>query len=283
MAWQAAGARDLDDILTFLAPREWECIAITSRLLSRETTPDHVLLSREEGERSPILECLLATEQGLIVPVFERGHRLTERRRARLRELISSRARRIHSVMGVRSSVVSVEAILAPKEFERIDYFIMSRDEPSAAPPAPLPAGMTIRRAGIVDLTSIFPLQRSYEREEVLLDPATFNATSSLFHLQKSLRREITLVAELDGKIVAKAATNAQGVAYDQIGGVFTLPELRNRGIAHLLLGTLLWEISRRSKRACLFVKKHNDPAIRLYRDLGFEVREDFSISYFRV
>ncbi len=284
MAWQPATRRDMDDLLTFLKPREWSCVAFTSRLIARETNIDHVLVNRAAGsERSCIVESLLVTDQGLIVPVLEPRKHGSEAQRKLLKELIASRARHVYSVMGLRSQVGVVESLLAPRSAEQIDYHLMTREYDSVAPPVKERPGMVIRRAGIVDLTTIFPLQRSYEKEEVLLEPDSFNATSCLLHLQRSLRREITLVAELDGKIVAKAGTNAQGLDYYQIGGVFTEPEHRNQGIARMLLRGLLGEITALQKHACLFVKKHNEAAIHLYRSLGFQIRDDFAISYHRL
>jgi len=257
-------------------------VGFTSRLLTRETTLEHVLVNRAGADRSRIVESLLITDQGLIIPVLDPKERNSELQRKLLKELISSRGRRVHSVMGLRSEVGTVESVLAPRAAERIDYHLMTRDCSTVAAPTPDPPGMLIRRAGIVDLTALFPLQKSYEKEEVLLDPGAFNATSCLLHLQRSLRKEITLVAELDARIVAKAGTNAQGLDYYQIGGVFTEPDYRNRGISRKLLQALLWEIAGLQKHACLFVKKQNEAAIHLYRSLGFQIRDDFSISYHR-
>ncbi len=272
----------MDELLAFLRPREWSCVGFTSRLLARETSLEHVLVNRAEAGRSRIVESLLITDQGLIIPVLEPKGRSTELQRKLLKELIVSRSRHIHSVMGLRSEVGIVESLLAPRSSERIEYHLMTHEYLTVSAPTPDPPGMVIRRAGIVDLTALFPLQRSYEKEEVLLDPGAFNATSCLLHLQRSLRKEITLVAELDGRIVAKAGTNAQGLDYYQIGGVFTEPEFRNRGISRKLLQALLWQIAALQKNACLFVKKHNQAAIHLYRSLNFQMREDFAISYHR-
>jgi predicted GNAT family acetyltransferase len=88
-------------------------------------------------------------------------------------------------------------------------------------------------------------------------------------------------MAELGGVPVAKAGTNARGFTTDQIGGVFTRPDLRHRGAARAVMTALLEHVRRDRRQACLFVKKDNAPAIRLYLGLGFDVRGEYRISYY--
>jgi predicted GNAT family acetyltransferase len=80
---------------------------------------------------------------------------------------------------------------------------------------------------------------------------------------------------------MAKGGTNARGFTYDQIGGLFTHPAFRGRKAARFLMGRLLEHIFRDGKKACLFVKTHNLPALRLYDNLGFRIAENYRISYF--
>jgi predicted GNAT family acetyltransferase len=140
---------------------------------------------------------------------------------------------------------------------------------------------VTIRRAFPEDTDLIFPLQRLYELEEVYLNPAYFDDRRCRSLLRRSLREQIVYVAEIRGKPVAKAGTNAQGFGADQIGGVFTVPRLRGTGLGRTVMTALLDDIGRTKTHACLFVKKENVAACRLYERLGFQTREDYRITYY--
>ena len=98
---------------------------------------------------------------------------------------------------------------------------------------------------------------------------------------KESLENNVVLYAEINGTPVAKAGTNARGFITDQIGGVFTKREERNKGIARIVMKYLLSLIFQEKRYASLFVKKHNTPAINLYKSLGFERVNDFRIAYF--
>ena len=89
---------------------------------------------------------------------------------------------------------------------------------------------MTLRRPTPADAGALLPLQHAYEKEEVLLDPALFNDALSMRSLLQSLREEVHVVLEREGRPLAKAATNARGFTVDQIGGVYTVPTDRGKG-----------------------------------------------------
>jgi predicted GNAT family acetyltransferase len=128
----------------------------------------------------------------------------------------------------------------------------------------------------------LFDIQKKYEIEEVLLPGNTFNASATIRHLKQTLREQVVLVAELDGVAVAKANTNARGVFYDQIGGVFTEKALRSCGVGTALMLRLCELVAKDHKSATLFVKEENGPAQKMYRNIGFAVESGFRISYYR-
>ena len=60
-----------------------------------------------------------------------------------------------------------------------------------------------------------------------------------------------------------------------EVSGVCTHPEARGRGYARMLMSILIEEIEREGKTAFLHVMTEN-PAIRMYEELGFATRQRF-------
>ena len=134
---------------------------------------------------------------------------------------------------------------------------------------------------GSGDAALLFPLQRAYELEEVVIDPALFSDATCLKLLRQGLRNELVFHASRDGRPLAKAGTNARGYGVDQIGGVFTVASERGKGLARIVMAALLEAIFAEKPAACLFVKKANTPAIALYERLGFATVGGYVISYY--
>ena len=140
-----------------------------------------------------------------------------------------------------------------------------------------------ILRADIKDANELLDLQVRYEKEEVCQGKNEFPRAISLMNLEHILKNEITYFARLGNLCVSKTNTNAQGINYVQIGGVYTLPEYRGRGIASCVINALIDHINKKEgKNVSLFVKTCNTKAIKMYKRLGFKERGSFAISYFR-
>jgi ribosomal protein S18 acetylase RimI-like enzyme len=78
-------------------------------------------------------------------------------------------------------------------------------------------------------------------------------------------------VLETGGLPVATSGFNAVLPDMVQIGGVYTPPELRNRGYARsVVAGSLLEALENRVRRAILFTGEDMTAAKRCYRSLGF-------------
>lgn len=283
MSWYPAARREVSEVLGFLRIREWSCVSFTSRLINNEPGGNRILVHRAAAEGSRITESLLLTGHGLILPVLAQELYAAEFYRHELLPLIRSYAHNVHSVMGLDNQVHAIEMILPAPVSERIDYYLMTREYFNIERPTTPRTPLKIRRAAASDVRALFPLQRDYEKEEVLLNPEKFNPTASFLSLQKTLRKELVYVAEVDGIPVAKAGTNARGMTFYQIGGVYTVPSLRSLGIGRSLMHALMWEIASEKKHLCLFVKKSNPAAIKLYRNLGFTIRDNYAISYYRL
>jgi ribosomal protein S18 acetylase RimI-like enzyme len=191
----------------------------------------------------------------------------------------------IHTIQGLRRETVVFEHALSRlghEAAEVIDYDLMALD--GALNPQALetgPEGLVLKRPGPRDRDALFPLQAAYEREEVLPRGAVFNPALCLFTLERILRREEILIAEMESRIVGKINTNAASFTRRQIGGVYVLPQYRGRGIAVRMGAALSLDLISQGMGLTLFVKKQNPAARAVYRRIGFRAVADYRICYY--
>jgi hypothetical protein len=138
------------------------------------------------------------------------------------------------------------------------------------------------RNAGPEDLEALLPVARAYELEEVVTPIHPFDEVVCRANQARSLARYRVRVLEVDGRIVARAQTNAVGYGREQLGGIIVLRELRGRGYGRLVVTELAGSILAEGKGLSLFVKKGNVPARQLYESLGFRFSGDFRVDYFQ-
>lgn len=229
---------------------------------------------------------IMATRQGQLLPLSERKNFNAGISVREGLDLLCSSFFGINTVMGEKEAVKKVTGAF-PQEEKSLksatvySYHVMVLDMADFRKNRSVPAGVRLRLAGKSDLRELLPLQKNYEIEEVLPSPEMFNSLASRHHLCKILREQVTVVAEISGKAVAKANTNGSGFRHEQIGGVYTLPDYRGEGISTALVSFLLENIFRTGKKASLFVKTDNHSAIRVYTKLGFKKEADFLICYY--
>lgn len=128
----------------------------------------------------------------------------------------------------------------------------------------------------------VLELQYLYEKEEVIPECFSFDENLSRLRFSNSLRSQYILALLFNGRIIAKAGTNAIGFKYVQLGGIFTLKDFRRQHFSKLLLQTLLFRLLRIKKSVVLFVKKENIPANNLYNSLSFNKISEYLIAYFK-
>jgi len=275
MSWRQGSRRDLHTLLEFLLPDEAQVVPFTSRLRNGARGFE---VRFEEGPAGAVRGGFLHTSNGLLLPAFSD----TPPDAAELAPVLRELRPAVHSIMGVGRSVNAVEASLPIPPTTRVEYFLMTLKDGARHPvlrdQAP---GLLVRMADGGDADLLFPLQRGYELEEVVISPAHFSEGQCMRTLRLSLREQLVAIAEISGAAVGKAGTNARGYKVDQIGGVYTVPEERGKGVGAAVVSELLDRVFQEKREACLFVKKHNRSAIALYESLGFEPVTDYVISYY--
>ncbi len=271
MSWTIIDIAERRRVEPFLTHRENRCVAFTSRLLDSNC---RVYAYENAGE---ILGAVLNEPNGFFYPVFVDGlHHNGD-----IMPFPRLRSTRLYSIMGYDPDVRLFAGLVRHTATDTIRYLLMSRGL-DPAPPVIDDPELAIRPARMTDVEALIPIQGRYELEEVLLPGHTLNRESVRRHLHGSIRDQIVIIAEKDGIPVAKAGTNARGRTYDQIGGVYTEPSLRSRGVARSLMARVIEHCRLDGKMTALFVKTDNRPAIALYRRLGYRVDGEFSILYFR-
>lgn len=189
---------------------------------------------------------------------------------------------RLYSIMGRSDDVVGMTGLFAQQPKIDIEYLLLSRraSTPPEVPPPPHP-DLKVVTPSPSEWKHLLPLQIAYEVEEVLLPGRSANPNVSKSTLTESLEMQRVLVAYYRGQAVGRVATNARGYRTEQVGGVYTDPAWRRRGLARWLMAHLLAGITAEGKTASLFVKPHNVAALRLYKGLGFLFESHFRISYY--
>ncbi|MGA2641805.1 MAG: GNAT family N-acetyltransferase [Spirochaetia bacterium] len=275
MSWRQAGRRDLAALLEFLLPEEALFVPFTSRLRAGSRGYE---IHMDADASGAVRDCFLYTSGGLLLPAFSPE----ARDRQELSYLLNGLRPMVHSIMGVGRCVDVIEAHLPLPPTTRVEYFLMTLAGGSRHPVLPPdPPELRLRKADPYDADLLLPMQKCYELEEVVITPSHFNESQCMKSLRLALREQLVFMAEMEGVPVSKAATNARGYKVDQIGGVYTVLQQRGKGLGKAVVSALLKEVFSEKQAACLFVKKHNRPAIALYERLGFSPVTDYVISYY--
>jgi uncharacterized protein len=89
--------------------------------------------------------------------------------------------------------------------------------------------------------------------------------------IRRMIRFGLWWVGERDGRLCFFCNVGAWSPHTAQLQGIWTPPDLRNRGIASAALTAVCAQLLRAFPTLSLYVNDFNLPAIRLYRRLGFK------------
>ncbi|HAH63486.1 MAG TPA: hypothetical protein DCL73_15475 [Treponema sp.] len=265
-------------VLVFIALHESSCVTLAENV--RRKAEDIFAIRDDGGKLSGVIEAKHTLLHCL-------PDACNQDKSAQLKLLLAAflHDRKITCINGEESGSLFVMRILAeenihPAAVNHYALMTLPREKPFSA--IALPQGWHVVRCHDEDADALMNLQSAYEKEEVLPQCRMFMAAVVRQNLEHILRSEYALALRTDtGGFAAKANTNAIGINYVQIGGVYTAPEYRGRRYAALLVGTLVHKIHSVKKRPVLFVKDSNESAGNLYASLGFEKTGNFIIAYF--
>lgn len=160
-------------------------------------------------------------------------------------------------------------------------YKLMTLYNQPFEPPEPLSCDDEIRRCYTQDYDSLFDLQKKYIIKEVAPAGKQVSDAECAISLKKILKEQLCFALFSDEEVVAKANTNAIGINWVQIGGVYTHPLYRRNYYAWNLVRTVCQRILKTNRKVCLYVKEKNNPAHLLYTHIGFSESGTYEICYF--
>lgn len=288
--WYRAEKTDVKSIQSFLSPHENSCISITSRLMhGGNINPDlvtrhEVYLEKTGGK---IVSLMMCSTDSVIVPVFT-SESATAAPEAILKQSSINRKKYL-TLMGLKKDIIMLEELFAGRNRLSVDYFqlaAVSADVPDiineylAKKPSIDKCELSINKASPSDLEKLMPLRKAYEIEEVLINNSHFSDAACRNRLKKTIMEQSVFYAALDGIPAATCCINSGGLGWYQIGGVYTKPEFRSKGISARIMAELANESMRSGKNLTLFVKKDNASALKLYSNCGFKKTGEFRITY---
>jgi ribosomal protein S18 acetylase RimI-like enzyme len=143
--------------------------------------------------------------------------------------------------------------------------------------------GLTFRRIADADLPFLARVYASTRAEEMAAVTTVTDAQKAAFldtqfqlqhaHYQKYYPQADWLVTMRDGEDIGRLYLE-RWPSQHRIIDIALLPEHRGRGSGEALLRDLMDEAAAAAKDVSIHVEKHN-PAMRLYRRLGFVTEED--------
>ncbi len=287
--WKKLSKAGYNSFLHFIAPYEHFCVPMTSRI-SLAGKPSAGELKNAEifiyYSNSQALAAVFAGNDSIIVPLFPEGTIPESGQLTNVLQGSKNIRKKYLTLMGELSSVRLLTQLFTGRNSHSVDYKLLTAD---SALIAALPQlrnrelplqDIIIKTAVSSDIDLLMPLRKDYEIEEVLLDPSTFNETACRIRFLDTIKTKTVLYGIYQNRPVATCCVNASGLNWNQLGGVFTMPEYRSLGVSSAVLRKIAEFSAMKKKNLTLFVKPSNTPAVRLYEKNGFILRNDYRISY---
>lgn len=277
MTFIAASERTFPLIEEFLAPYEYKCVTLASHIRKKD---EHIFIISQSDfvQTASDIAGIFYFDKTLLHCIPEFDQDMAEK------FLTFFEGKNIRCINGDSAATDFFLSVLKTKGIEPYHtnhYKLMTLTDEPVCPPEPLSCDDEIRRCYDSDFDSLFDLQKKYIVKEVAPVGKQVSDLECSASLRQILKNQLCFALCSDDEIVAKANTNAIGIRWVQIGGVYTHPLFRKNYYAWNLVYAICCRIKKTERNVCLFVKDKNNPALQLYRRIGFEENCDFEICYF--
>ncbi len=175
-----------------------------------------------------------------------------------------------HLMVGPREAVLALHSCQSgrrqPREIrDPQPVMVVDRERLRILPPAPL------RRAASNDVDVLAVAAAMMHREEMRNDSAPPGATAWRARMNQLVDRGWSWAWIERGQVVFKAELSAWTPDVVQVQGVFTHPSRRGGGVATSGMTALCSSLLETVPLVTLYVNGYNEPALRVYRRVGFE------------
>lgn len=287
---QQITSKDGKKVVDFLLEDEKTCISLMSCFVKAgeiKQLPPHIkgykILFNQE-----IVGIFTISDGGSVLHYFKEKYTKSDNENyENLKKLIFAilSKKNVYSIIGnlygTRFLMKVIEGKRKPKI--QINYTLMTFNRKKNQDFLKLDEDFFVKKCSRSDFETLYPLQAAYDLVEVLPPGEKFNPDNCRITLRYNLGYQhiYGIVSKSKKQIVAKAGTNALGLNWVQIGGVFTREEFRGRGFASFLVNYISKIMTESDKKVALFVKVENKVAQKAYLNAGFEPISSFGIFYY--
>jgi hypothetical protein len=138
-----------------------------------------------------------------------------------------------------------------------------------------------LRAAGRPDYAMVAESGALLRAEELEEDPRVSDPIAYARRVEEECRDGYTYLWTDERGLRFRASMSARTGDAVQVSGVYTPRHLRGRGIARRALSELALRLLEKSRTVCLFVNDFNEPALALYRRMGFRHMSDWGSAFY--